>query len=234
MAFCVNCGSEIKDGAQFCTNCGAPQQPASQEPHMQYGQVQPEPQQAAPVGDVFVQTDSTGSYAGSFGSDTAGTYSSTSGSYGGTTAGTGAYDTSYASAGAGYSAQPLPSVSFVEAVKSGFRNYANFSGRARRSEYWYWVLFTVLGTLVLSFIGGMIFHTEDGGVNILQSIFSLATLVPGLSISWRRLHDIGKSGGWYFLGLIPLIGGIILIIWYCKDGEPGDNQFGPSPKYTRA
>ena len=136
MAFCVNCGSEIKDGAQFCTNCGAPQQPVSQEPHMQYGQVQPESQQAAPVGDVFVQTDSTGSYAGSFGSDTAGTYSSTSGSYGGTTAGTGAYDTSYASAGTGYSAEPLPSVSFVEAIQSGFRNYANFSGRARRSEYW--------------------------------------------------------------------------------------------------
>ena len=223
MAFCVNCGSEIKDGAQFCTNCGAPQQTDSQNPHMEYGQV-PDPLRPTPGPASFEQT---GSSSGSYDSSTAGSYDST-------TAGTGAYDTSYASAGAGYSAQPLPSVSFVEAVKSGFRNYANFSGRARRSEYWYWVLFTVLGTLVFSFIGGMIFHTEDGGVNILQSIFSLATLVPGLSISWRRLHDIGKSGGWYFLGLIPLVGSIILLIWYCKDGEPGDNQFGPSPKYTRA
>lgn len=223
MAFCVNCGSEIKDGAQFCTNCGAPQQTDTQNPHMEYGQLVTDPIHTTPGPAAFEQTDIN---SGSYGSSAAGSYS-------GTAAGTGTYDNSYASAGTGYSAEPLPSVSFVEAVKSGFRNYANFSGRARRSEYWYWVLFTVLGTLVLSIIGGMIFHTEDGGVNILQSIFSLATLVPGLSISWRRLHDIGKSGGWYFLALIPLVGSIILLIWYCKDGEPGDNQYGPSPKYSR-
>jgi uncharacterized membrane protein YhaH (DUF805 family) len=232
MAFCVNCGSEIQDGAQFCTNCGAPQQPVSQEPHMQYGQVQPEPQQAAPVGDVFVQTDSTGSYAGSFGSDTAGTYSSTSGSYGGTTAGTGAYDTSYASVGTGYSAEPLPSVSFVEAVKSGFRNYANFSGRARRSEYWYFTLFTILCSLILGIVGNIIFGAPDNGdYNILQSLFSLAVLVPSLAVFWRRMHDIDKSGLWFFLNLIPLIGQIVLIVFEATDGHPGENRFGMSPKY---
>jgi uncharacterized membrane protein YhaH (DUF805 family) len=231
MAFCVNCGSEIKDGAQFCTNCGAPQQPVSQEPHMQYGQVQPEPQQAAPVGDVFVQTDSTGSYAGSFGSDTAGTYSSTSGSYGGTTAGTGAYDTSYASAGAGYSAQPLPSVSFVEAVKSGFRNYANFSGRARRSEYWYFTLFSLIVSMAASIIGGMLFVHHEGDVNLLSSLLSLVLFLPGLGVAIRRLHDIGKSAWWYLIIFVPMIGWIILLVFMCKDSFPGPNQYGPSPKY---
>ena len=120
---------------------------------------------------------------------------------------------------------------FVEAIKHVFSNYANFSGRARRSEYWYWTLFTVIVSLVLGLLGGTSGDSSSvSGGSILSSIFSLAVLVPGLAVCWRRLHDIGKSGGYYFLVLIPLVGAIILFVWFCRDSDPGTNQYGPNPK----
>lgn len=124
-------------------------------------------------------------------------------------------------------------MSITEAISSVFHNYANFSGRARRAEYWYWTLFVAVVGAILSSCAGFM-NGGDGGANIftiLSSIFSLATFIPSLAVSWRRLHDIGRSGGWFFIGLIPVIGWIPLLIWYCKDGEPGENQYGPSPKY---
>ena len=105
--------------------------------------------------------------------------------------------------------------------------YADFSGRARRAEYWSYalcvgVISTILSTLAQS-TGSTIF-------SVLSGLFGLATLVPGLAVAWRRLHDIGKKGTWWFIGLIPIVGWIILIVWFCKEGEPGDNEFGPDPK----
>nr|MBQ8244503.1 DUF805 domain-containing protein [Oscillospiraceae bacterium] len=117
------------------------------------------------------------------------------------------------------SPEPKPPVGFVEAVKLYFQNYANFSGRSRRSEYWYACLFTFLLSLVVSMV-----------IPDLAFIVSLATLVPSIAICVRRLHDIGKAGVWYLICFIPLVGGIILLVWTCKDSGP-DNQWGPNPKY---
>ena len=113
------------------------------------------------------------------------------------------------------SQNPLPSVSMGKALSNFFTNYAKFSGRARRSELW-WV---VLANTLISFIPF---------VNI---IYSLVVLIPCIALSVRRLHDIGKSGWFLLLNLIPIVGGIILIVWYCQDSQPYKNQFGDSPKY---
>jgi len=116
---------------------------------------------------------------------------------------------------------------FSEAVASVFKNYANFKGRARRSEYWFFVLFNMIASGLLT---GISTASENRVFLILSSIYSLAVIIPTLAVIWRRLHDIGKSGASYFVALIPLVGAIILLVWLCKDSQPGDNQYGPSPK----
>ena len=124
-------------------------------------------------------------------------------------------------------------MSFKQAVSSVFHNYANFSGRARRSEYWYFYLFNLIVGVVLRLI-----DTILGGDTILVSaisvLFSLAVLVPSLAVCWRRLHDIGKSGAWWLLVFVPLVGALILVIWFAKDTQPGENQYGPDPKNQTA
>ena len=127
--------------------------------------------------------------------------------------------TAQAKQGYVYTGEPKPSVSFFEAIKLYFMNYANFSGRSRRSEYWW-------ATLAIAIIGGVI----SAIVPELAGVWSLATLIPGIAVCVRRLHDIGKSGWWYLLVFLPLAGPIILLIWYCKDSV-SDNEWGPNPKY---
>lgn len=117
---------------------------------------------------------------------------------------------------------------FQEAVTSVFQQYATFSGRARRSEYWYFVLFTCIVEFVLTMLTRM--NGIGNVANILCIVFSFAVLIPSLAVSCRRLHDIGRSGFWLFIGLIPIVGGILLIVWHCKDSEPETNQYGPCPK----
>src|SRR5687767_1473522 len=112
-------------------------------------------------------------------------------------------------------------MSFTQAITSGFQNYVNFSGRAIRSEYWYWILFTVLLVIVASIIDGAL------GIGILGAIASLGTFLPSLGLAVRRLHDLDKSGWWFLLILIPLIGPIILLVWFCGRGTVGSNRFGP-------
>ncbi len=114
----------------------------------------------------------------------------------------------------------------MDAIKSVFTQYAGFSGRARRSEYWYFVLFNAVVSGVLSGIA----QSQGGIFTALSTVYSLGVLIPSIAVCIRRLHDIGKSG-WYLLFiLIPLVGAIILIVWYCKDSMPGENQYGPNPK----
>jgi uncharacterized membrane protein YhaH (DUF805 family) len=108
-------------------------------------------------------------------------------------------------------------MNFQEAIKKCFTNYAGFSGRAARSEYWYWVLFVLLGSIVLSMLS-----------EALSAAFSLGVLLPGIAVGARRLHDIGKSGWWQLLGLIPLLGWAVLIYWAVQPSE-GDNAFGSAP-----
>jgi uncharacterized membrane protein YhaH (DUF805 family) len=106
---------------------------------------------------------------------------------------------------------------FQTAVKSCFQKYAMFDGRSRRSEYWWFVLFLIVGNFVLSLIGDM-----------LGLIFSLATLVPSLSAAARRLHDTDRSGWWQLIG-ITIIGLIPLIYWLASPGTVGANRFGEDP-----
>jgi uncharacterized membrane protein YhaH (DUF805 family) len=113
---------------------------------------------------------------------------------------------------------------FTEAISAGFRNYVNFSGRASRPEFWYWVLFAIIVSVVAKVIDLVLFPSAD--VSPINSLVGLALFLPGLGVSVRRLHDIDRTGWWILLVLIPLIGAIILIIWYCQKGTPGPNRFG--------
>ncbi len=117
-----------------------------------------------------------------------------------------------------------------EAYKKYWQNYVNFSGRARRKEYWYTVLFNfvVAGFVLPVFKNTGVFYM------VLSVLWSAATLLPSLSLGFRRLHDIGKSAWHMLFALIPVAGIIILIVWYCKDGMPCDNQYGKSTKYVAA
>lgn len=117
---------------------------------------------------------------------------------------------------------------FQQAVATVFRKYAVFTGRASRSEYWYFVLFNVVVSAVFSFLG-LLFGGSDGPagwVMVLSYIYGLATLLPGLGVSVRRMHDIGKGGGWIFINLVPLIGTIWFIVLAATAGEPVPNRFG--------
>jgi len=105
------------------------------------------------------------------------------------------------------------------------KNYAGFSGRARRKEYWMFVLFNTIFSIV-ALILDYILET----VFIIYILYILAILIPALAVLVRRLHDIGKSGWWYFICLVPIIGGIWLLVLLVTDSTPGENQYGPNPK----
>src|SRR5215467_8785564 len=117
----------------------------------------------------------------------------------------------------------------TEAISSGFRNYVGFWGRAARSEYWYWALFIVLLSIVAFLIDMTVFGFNTTGVNPISAIVALATLLPNLAVSIRRLHDIDRTGWWVLLAFIPLIGYIVLLVWACMRGTVGANRFGSDP-----
>jgi uncharacterized membrane protein YhaH (DUF805 family) len=112
---------------------------------------------------------------------------------------------------------------FAEAIRSGFQNYVNFDGRARRSAYWFWALFVWVASAVLAIVDAVT------GIGFVSALFGLATLLPSIAVAVRRLHDIDRSGWFLLLGFIPLVGVVILIIWACQAGTPGPNRFGPEP-----
>lgn len=115
---------------------------------------------------------------------------------------------------------------YLEALKK----YAVFSGRARRKEYWLFTLFNVLISLVLGFIDGAAGLASEGGLGLLSGLYTLAVIIPGIAVSVRRLHDTNHSGWWLLIALIPLIGGIVLIVFMIRDSDEGENRFGPNPK----
>ena len=110
------------------------------------------------------------------------------------------------------------------------KKYAVFSGRARRTEYWMFLLGTVLIALVLGVIDGIVGVALDSDLSLLSTVYALAVLIPSLAVSVRRLHDTSRSGWWLLLGLVPIIGVIVLLVFMVQDSHPGDNQYGPSPK----
>ena len=103
------------------------------------------------------------------------------------------------------------------------QNYANFNGRASRSEFWWFVLANFIISIILGYVDRSI------GTQFISTLYGLAVLIPGIAVSVRRLHDIGKSGWNLLWGLIPIIGAIILIIWYVKESYPEENQYGQVP-----
>jgi uncharacterized membrane protein YhaH (DUF805 family) len=107
---------------------------------------------------------------------------------------------------------------FVTAVKTCFSKYADFKGRALRSEFWWFQLFVVIVQAVLNAV-----------LPPLAGVFGLIVLLPGLAVGARRLHDIGRSGWWQLLWFVPVIGVIVLIVWWATKGQAEDNRFGPAP-----
>ena len=117
---------------------------------------------------------------------------------------------------------------FQEAVKSGFDHYTKFDGRASRPMYWWWVLFAIIAAVVASTIDAII------GTPIISAIVGLGLFLPGLSVAIRRLHDTNRTGWWILIALIPLIGFIVLLVFYLQEGDAGDNQYGPPPPSSYA
>jgi uncharacterized membrane protein YhaH (DUF805 family) len=130
-------------------------------------------------------------------------------------------------------------MSFVDAIKSVFSKYATFSGRARRSEFWYWVLFNLLVGAVLgvftSATGGFEIDPVSGmpsygATGVISNVVSLALLIPSIAVTVRRLHDTDRSGFWWFIGLVPFVGWIVLLVFCALEGTRGSNRFGADPK----
>lgn len=129
----------------------------------------------------------------------------------------------------------------VQAVRTVLRKYAVFSGRASRSEYWWFALFNVIVAIATLAIDVIFFGTGESTTTGTSAAFqanagpatlvsSLVLLLPSLGVAVRRLHDTDRRGWWILLGLIPLIGAIVLIVFYALDSTPGHNRFGPDPK----
>lgn len=121
-------------------------------------------------------------------------------------------------------------MSFTEAVRSALSQYATFSGRARRSAYWWFFLFLFLVYVVASILDAILGTTWGYGGGVIYTLAWLALLLPSLAVLVRRLHDTGRTGWWVLIGLIPLVGAIILLVFCVQDGDPAPNQYGPPPK----
>lgn len=117
-----------------------------------------------------------------------------------------------------------------------WKKYMQFSGRARRAEYWYFTLFNIIVMILLAIpysIGtGMVSNGNGAGwlLSLPYYVYALAVIIPSLAVTVRRLHDINKSGWWILIGLVPIIGGIWLLVLTIMEGTAGDNQFGPDPR----
>jgi uncharacterized membrane protein YhaH (DUF805 family) len=126
-----------------------------------------------------------------------------------------------------------PRVEFAEAVKIFFRKYADFRGRARRSEFWFAYLFTVIVGLPFSLLNTALEGPDEFGFfSFLQLAWNLAVLIPSLAVTSRRLHDTNTSFGYFWLILIPIVGWILVIVKLAEDSTPGENRFGESSKYS--
>jgi uncharacterized membrane protein YhaH (DUF805 family) len=202
MAFCAKCGTKLDEGAKFCIQCGTPAG-GTTEPVQPQIVAQPAPfQQQLNINQPspeYRQPGQTDLRQQSAYQDQA-TYNAISAS--------------------GQNKNPWQYFCGV------WKKYAVFSGRAQRAEYWWFVLFNVIGSFVLGFIEGYadLYITDE--VGLLSGIYGLVAFLPALAVAVRRMHDCGKSG-WYLL--IPIYGWIVLP---CTAGVPGPNQYGPDPKQT--
>lgn len=104
------------------------------------------------------------------------------------------------------------------------KKYATFSGRASRSEYWWFYLFALITNIVISLIA-----SNSSAVSVIALVVTLGLLLPIFAVGVRRLHDVGRSGWWFLLGLVPILGGLVLLVWSVSPGTTGNNSYGPDP-----
>ncbi|WP_405429614.1 DUF805 domain-containing protein [Micromonospora sp. NBC_00617] len=122
-------------------------------------------------------------------------------------------------------------MSFIDAIKSVFSQYVGFTGRARRSEYWWFALFSILVGIVTAILDNALGLTFEGGsTGFIGLVAYLVLLLPSLAVAVRRLHDTDRTGWWLLIGLVPLVGAIVLLVFFVSDSKPGANRFGASPK----
>ena len=115
------------------------------------------------------------------------------------------------------------------------RKYADFSGRARRQEYWWFTLFNLLAYIIFGVLDGLTgTYDEQVGLGMISLVYALAILLPSLAVSVRRLHDTNRSGWWMLIVLIPIIGPLTLLVFMVLDGTQGENQYGLDPKLIDA
>ncbi len=116
---------------------------------------------------------------------------------------------------------------YVQALKK----YADFSGRARRKEYWFFVLFNIIVSILLAIVDVMLgLHAATTGIGILSGLYSLAVIIPSIAVSVRRLHDINRTGWWVLIAFVPFIGALVLLVMALIAGTRGANDYGPDPK----
>jgi uncharacterized membrane protein YhaH (DUF805 family) len=131
-------------------------------------------------------------------------------------------------------------MTFVEAIKTGLSKYVTWKGRASRSEFWFFFLFVLASVIVASIIDGILGTTfktvnpltgleQSAGYGYVYLLVAVALFLPNLSVMVRRLHDTGRSGWWYWIVLIPLVGAIVLIVWFATKGTTGSNEYGEDP-----
>ena len=111
------------------------------------------------------------------------------------------------------------------------KKYTVFEGRARRKEYWFFILFNVLISMALAFIDRLMGNVDpETGLGLFSGIYALGVMIPGMAVSVRRLHDTGRSGWWLLINLVPVIGAIVFLYFMVLDSTPERNEYGPSPK----
>lgn len=219
--FCKNCGAEVKAGARFCESCGTPlsvaepespvQTPSAQEPPAQRVSVSPNDTVIPPLSGAPEQPNSVSQQSGSYPPYSAYPPNPAYGSNG------------YANAPFG-TQRPPEKVGFVDAIKDFFAHYADFKGRTCRSGFWWVVLASAIVGGILGAIGEAV-----PALFFLSGLYGFAILIPSLALCIRRLHDVGKKGTYYWMILIPLVGGILLLVQYVKESA-GDNEWGLAPE----
>ena len=205
MVFCAACGDKISKAAVFCPHCGQPnlmkEGQAAPSPAVSF----PHPNPVAPSQQLVYGLGAQAPVVG-------------------TTAVPPRASMPMAATSLPHAS---PKMTMGKAISSFFRNYATFSGRARRSEFWFVYLFVQLVNLPLVLLSLVGFVPAA----VLSVVWSLVVFIPTLAVSSRRLHDVDKSFGWYFISLVPIVGIILVIVYWATDSTPGPNRFGSSLKY---
>ncbi len=123
-------------------------------------------------------------------------------------------------------------MTFGQSISRCFSKYCTFTGRASRSEYWWWILFTAIIGLLFGIPSGLqsIHESSPSGLPVISYIVSAVLFLPSLGVLFRRLHDTGKSGWWWLIGFIPVVGTIILVVFCCQPSQTFPNQYGSVPE----